>query len=226
MRWFAWALAWGWALSGCAPDVPEGRFACAESGQCPTGWACRVDEGLCYRHPSTSSPDKGEGGTGGVGGPREGVKIGTGGSAGKRAGGAGQSGNAGRAGEDAAGGSSGARNQPQQPEGCAESCSGDKPFCDGASCVECLANSAPHCDGEQPVVCQDEHWLKKPACAGNNPVCSNGTCASMRLVGGIAVSVPGAGNDKLRLVEPALEVTPRACAPVQDKTYCVRGGLR
>lgn len=223
MRWFALALAWGWALSGCDPDVPEGRFACAESSQCPAGWACRVDEGLCYRHASTVSPDTGEGGAGEAGGPDP-VKVGTAGSAGKRAGGSGgHAGNAGHAGEVAAGGAAGA---PDKPAGCPETCSGDKPFCDGMSCVECLANSAPHCAGEQPVVCQSKRWVKQPACEGKNPVCSNGTCASMRLLGGIAVTVPGAGTDKLRLVEPALEVTPRACAPVKDKTYCVRGGLR
>jgi hypothetical protein len=166
MRWMVWALAWGWALSACNPNVPEGRFACTDSSQCPPDWACRTDEGLCYRRGSESSPVTAEGGEGGDnnGGVVVGTQSGTGGkravggSGGNagRTGDAGRAANAGRAGDDAAGGSSGGGGKPAKlPEGCPETCSGDKPFCDGMSCVECLANSAPHCDGEQPVVCED-----------------------------------------------------------------------
>jgi hypothetical protein len=186
---------------------------------------------LCYRRDSETSPDTAEAGKGVAGDNGGAVAVGVGGKSGaggKRASGGngGQSGSAGRAGDKATGGSSGASEPPKETQGCAQTCNGDKPFCDGMSCVECVANSAPHCDGERPVVCDNKRWVKQPACEGKNPVCSNGTCASMRLLGGIAVTIPGAGTDKLRLVEPALEVTPAACAPVKDQTYCVRGGLR
>ena len=38
------------ACAGCAVQVPEARFTCATSADCPSGFVCRADS-LCYRTP-------------------------------------------------------------------------------------------------------------------------------------------------------------------------------
>jgi hypothetical protein len=37
-------------VAACTPEIPEGRAACADARDCPTGWACRSDQ-RCWRTP-------------------------------------------------------------------------------------------------------------------------------------------------------------------------------
>lgn len=47
MRVFATIVAVA-AIAGCKADIPDGRFACEDDRDCPSGLACASD-GLCYR---------------------------------------------------------------------------------------------------------------------------------------------------------------------------------
>lgn len=44
------AIAMALLVLGCAPNVPEGRFACTDDSQCPDGWSCVSN--LCFREAS------------------------------------------------------------------------------------------------------------------------------------------------------------------------------
>lgn len=37
----------GIVLVACSPPIPDGRFACGQDADCPTGWFCRSDQ-RCY----------------------------------------------------------------------------------------------------------------------------------------------------------------------------------
>lgn len=45
-------LGLGLIVGACSPPIPEGRFACDQDGDCPSGWFCRTDQ-RCY---STLTP--------------------------------------------------------------------------------------------------------------------------------------------------------------------------
>jgi len=54
------------ALCGCFnPKIADGGFSCAATGQCPEGFRCEQDTGLCKHHPSAIVG--GEGGAAGGG---------------------------------------------------------------------------------------------------------------------------------------------------------------
>ena len=70
------------------------------------------------------------------------------------------------------------------------------------------------CEGDTPFGCSGGQWVAKPACGGDNPVCSNGVCAKARAFGRISsvrdgVLAPAAGG--IRLVDHGFEYTPRSC---------------
>ena len=39
------------SFAACAPALPEGRFECESSSQCPSGWTCAADR-RCYSQPN------------------------------------------------------------------------------------------------------------------------------------------------------------------------------
>jgi alpha-tubulin suppressor-like RCC1 family protein len=63
MRPLALALA-SLALS-CTPEIPEGRAACDDDGDCPAGWSCRAEDrgGRCWRTPGEADAGPVDGGS-------------------------------------------------------------------------------------------------------------------------------------------------------------------
>lgn len=61
------ALALLCLAAGCDADLPEGRFLCADSVDCPDRWFCRGDA-RCYSTPEPAS-DAGPDGGVDAGGP-------------------------------------------------------------------------------------------------------------------------------------------------------------
>lgn len=53
----AWASALlSLAVVGCSPTLEDGRFTCATTADCPSGFSCRSDA-LCYRGESDGGPE-------------------------------------------------------------------------------------------------------------------------------------------------------------------------
>jgi hypothetical protein len=73
----------------------------------------------------------------------------------------------------------------------------------------------------------DYHWEAGTPCGGNTPACSNGTCGSVRLVGGIVTVADGVlSANGIRLVDHGLEFMPTSCGDVKGVQICVTGGIR
>jgi hypothetical protein len=90
--------------------------------------------------------------------------------------------------------------------------------------VDCR-NGERRCSSDgTPLSCVKQAWTAQPACGGSLPLCSNGSCVGIRLIGGL-VSIQGAlSSSKARLVQGSLELTKPTCSTALGK--CVVGGLR
>lgn len=106
------------------------------------------------------------------------------------------------------------------PGGCEPACEGDTPFCVGGVCAACLDDEA-QCSGNTPELCVDGAWVPQTTCSGATAACSNGTCASLRLSGGLVTEATPAPAATLRLREHGLTLAPRTCGA----SVCVTGGI-
>jgi hypothetical protein len=90
----------------------------------------------------------------------------------------------------------------------------------------CTTGALQCAAGNVPEVCEDGKWVKRDACSGSTPACTNGVCAAVKLQGSIVTvaDTPVQGG-AIRLVEHGLEYTAPACGNVQNKMVCVSGGI-
>ena len=64
-------------------------------------------------------------------------------------------------------------------------------------------------------------------CSGALPACSNGTCASARVLGGIVTLAPVTGaNGAVRVVEQSFNIARTSCGLVAGGQVCVTGGIK
>ena len=116
-------------------------------------------------------------------------------------GGAGQSGEGGRSGEGGTSGSAGSGN----PE-----CSDGELSCGGVN-------------GNAILRCMDGKWTEREVCGGSTPVCNDGTCAGLRIHGGLqSFGVRPAEHPSFVLKAQSINIAPRAC----NADLCVTGELR
>jgi len=164
----------------------------------------------------TSSTIGGEGGEGPSSGGSSG-RGGAGGTGGKAgAGGTGGIGGAGQGGQD--GGHGG-----EDIEECPVPCEGDTPLCEMGVCVACRAGTGPRCGpDETPQRCEQGAWVDDSPCA---ELCTNGVCATMRVVGGLATAGGAVESGSIILVDHGFDGLPVACGSLSGDTTCVVGGF-
>lgn len=110
---------------------------------------------------------------------------------------------------------------------CDPPCSGSAPHCEAGVCVACQKDSAPRCGaGETPEECVGGQWVAQKSCGGNAPLCTNGTCANVRLAGGLVSVRAASASGSLLLVDHGFEVSAPLCKAVGGETVCVSGGVR
>jgi hypothetical protein len=74
--------------------------------------------------------------------------------------------------------------------------------------------------------CEGGSWATGTQCSGTTPLCTNGTCAAVRLHGGF-VSVGGSSEfNSVRLVDQGFDELPTKCGSVNGDTVCLKGALR
>jgi hypothetical protein len=83
------------------------------------------------------------------------------------------------------------------------------------------------CIGNAPATCSAGSWVVGDECAGALPTCSNGTCASARVLGGIVTLAPVTGaNGAVRVVEQSFNIARTSCGVVAGEQVCVTGGIK
>jgi len=107
---------------------------------------------------------------------------------------------------------------------CSQVCPEATPVCDNGQCVECAPGSA-RCEGDSPVLCEDGHWQKQPACGGETVACSDGVCSSVRLIGSIVQTAGDLHTSEIRLVDARLDGPSMSCGSVKGERTCVVGAL-
>ena len=82
------------------------------------------------------------------------------------------------------------------------------------------------CIGNAPATCSAGSWVVADECSGALPACSNGTCASARVLGGIVTLAPVTGADgAVRVVEQSFNIAGTSCGLVAGQQVCVTGGI-
>ena len=76
------------------------------------------------------------------------------------------------------------------------------------------------CIGNAPATCSAGSWVVADECSGALPACSNGTCASARVLGGIVTLAPATGANG------AVRVAGTSCGLVAGQQVCVTGGIK
>ena len=90
---------------------------------------------------------------------------------------------------------------------------------------DCAFNQTT-CIGNAPATCSEGTWVVGDECSGALPACSNGTCASARVVGGIVTVAPLTGaKEAVRVVEQSFNIARTSCSLVAGKEVCVTGGI-
>jgi hypothetical protein len=83
------------------------------------------------------------------------------------------------------------------------------------------------CIGNAPATCSAGSWVVGDECSGALPTCSNGTCASARVLGGIVTLAPVTGaNGAVRVVEQSFNIARTSCGVVAGEQVCVTGGIK
>jgi hypothetical protein len=93
---------------------------------------------------------------------------------------------------------------------------------DASDASACVTGTAG-CNGNVPQVCVMGAWQNQTPCGGTTPVCSNGTCGSFRVTGGIRSAAPAlSGDGGIRLVSGGFELGTHSCS---EAGVCVTGGI-
>lgn len=83
------------------------------------------------------------------------------------------------------------------------------------------------CMGNAPATCRNGSWMVGAECSGALPACSNGVCASARVLGGIVTVAPRVGvQGAARVVNQSFEMQPTSCGLVGGQQVCVSGGIK
>lgn len=91
---------------------------------------------------------------------------------------------------------------------------------------DCAVNETT-CVGNAPATCNAGSWVVADECSGALPVCSNGTCASARVLGGIVTLAPlPDANGAVRVVEQSFNIAGTSCGLVAGEQVCVTGGIK
>lgn len=91
---------------------------------------------------------------------------------------------------------------------------------------DCASNQTT-CIGNAPATCSAGSWVVGDECSGALPACSNGTCASARVLGGIVTLAPVTGaNGAVRVVEQSFNIAGTSCGLVAGEQVCVTGGIK
>jgi len=91
---------------------------------------------------------------------------------------------------------------------------------------DCAFNQTT-CIGNAPATCSAGSWVVGDECAGSLPACSNGICASARVLGGIVTVAPETGaKGAVRVVEQSFNIARTSCGLVAGKQVCVTGGIK
>lgn len=91
---------------------------------------------------------------------------------------------------------------------------------------DCAFNQTT-CIGNAPATCSAGSWVVGDECSGALPACSNGTCASARVLGGIVTLAPVTGaNGAVRVVEQSFNIARTSCGLVAGEQVCVTGGIK
>jgi len=88
---------------------------------------------------------------------------------------------------------------------------------------ECSAG-ARRCNDDGVQTCAGGVWQAPVACPGEQPLCSAGQCARLRLTGGLGTLPPPAG-DGLRVVDARLDGVAASCGTLRGSPLCVRARI-
>lgn len=86
-------------------------------------------------------------------------------------------------------------------------------------------DGARECREGLPHRCLLGAWVEQDACGGRSPVCSEGECVPVVLVGGLVSAGAPAGRAQVGLVSHGFETSPVRCAVIRDEEICLTGWM-